>query len=111
MKIRIQRAFSAKKQIKQYEPVESFCSAEMDIEIDENNETREKPFAYYSAELDKMVRAEVEKTLNDYIPLCQRCGGRGKEQKLNEEGLCPECEKQNQYNIKDYQRPRGKKEV
>lgn len=64
MKIKISRSFSQKKQIAQYEPIESFCGAEAEVEVvDLGNAAGISGLVAVSTELDRICRAEVEKTL------------------------------------------------
>lgn len=70
MKILITRSFSQKKQVKEYEPVEFFCSATTEVEDEELIKEGILPEAAMknaSATLDKFVQLEVEKSLNDYL--------------------------------------------
>jgi hypothetical protein len=60
MKITISRSFSAKKQIAPFEPIESFCAAQVEIEADD---LMDKSLDRHSSILDDFCRAEVEKTL------------------------------------------------
>ena len=66
MKIEIARSFSKKIQIKQYEPIEFFCSAKTEVEITSHfTEVSESSTAQkVSEQLDKLVQSEVEKSAN-----------------------------------------------
>ena len=66
MIIKIGREFRQKKQIVQFEPIEAVAWVEMEVECDENHEKREDVIAYYSKEIDKTIRSEVQKTLAIY---------------------------------------------
>ena len=69
MKIRIVRSFSQTKQLKQYEPVNAFCSVEMEFKVS-NGKTNEEACSICvgpSLELDSFCRAEVKKTLDNLI--------------------------------------------
>ena len=84
-KMKITRSFSKKIQVKQYEPVESFCAVEVEIDeatvmkklgkiyTDFKEDEFERAMMEYteevSAELDAFVRLEVEKTINKLSPL------------------------------------------
>ncbi len=57
MKIKISRSFSKKIQLAQFEPIESFCGAEQEVEDIKAVEV--------SAQLDYLCRTEVEKTLEN----------------------------------------------
>lgn len=57
--MKIIRSFSKKMQLRQYEPIESFCSIEKEI-------TDLEGLDYVSRELDTLCRSEVERTLNQY---------------------------------------------
>ena len=64
MKIEISRSFSKKIQIKQYEPIEFFCSAKLEADLDDDivNFEDGKTQAIISEKLDKFVQEEVEKS-------------------------------------------------
>jgi hypothetical protein len=70
MKITITRSFSKKSQLKQFEPIDIFCSAQWESEIVDRttDETREG-MAANSKILDEFCRAEVDKTLAIFRPL------------------------------------------
>jgi hypothetical protein len=65
MKIKIIRAFSAKQQLNPYEPIDSFCSVEIEYDDKKLPETTNKAeyLLAQSEGLDKIVRGEVRKTL------------------------------------------------
>lgn len=69
MKITITRSFSAKKQIKQYEPIDSFCSVQTEIEITshESELSDSTSLGMISEQLDKFARAEVDKTIENVM--------------------------------------------
>lgn len=60
MKIKIVRSFGQTKQLRQFEPINSFCSVEAECEESEQLEISKK--------LDEFVRSEVAKTLLSYAP-------------------------------------------
>lgn len=65
MKITISRSFSAKKQVKQFEPVDAFCAAQIEYDLaspidKERDATEMQSLSHY---LDEFCRAEVDKTL------------------------------------------------
>lgn len=60
MKIVITRSFSKKIQLKEYEPVESFCALTMELDLEA---LQLRKVAGISEELDTVCQAEVEKTL------------------------------------------------
>lgn len=65
MKIEIARSFSRKIQVKQYEPIEFFCSAK--AEIERPGGTIQDPVMIACAEeLDRFVQNEVEKSANKF---------------------------------------------
>lgn len=71
MKIIITRSYSQKKQLRQFEPIDAFCSVTAEFETDKKSlagNFLEKEYDLSSKELDKFCRAEVEKTLNNLIP-------------------------------------------
>lgn len=65
MKVKIVRSFAAKVQLKQYEPIDSFCAVEMEYElaspIDPGRDSEE--MQKISTHLDNFCRAEVKKTI------------------------------------------------
>ena len=61
--MKITRSFSKKIQLKQYEPVDSLCGAEMEVG-DMNLDTPEEVSKF----LDEFCRKEVEKTINQLTP-------------------------------------------
>lgn len=63
MKIVISRSFSKKVQLKQFEPIESFCAAEVELPVAE-----EKSMSTWAERLDEFCRIEVEKTLTAIRP-------------------------------------------
>ena len=60
MKIEISRSFSRKLQVKQYEPIEMFCSAKMEIENDKV--VSGEIMIGASEQLDRFCQSEVEKS-------------------------------------------------
>jgi hypothetical protein len=66
MKITISRSFSKKIQLKTYEPVDSFCAAQAELEVED--ESPNARWEYVAKELDKFCREEVEKTLHQIRP-------------------------------------------
>jgi hypothetical protein len=71
MKILISRSYSAKIQVKQFEPVESFCAAQMEHDIPDLQDKKKQLdltaqlMEESSIALDKFCRAEVEKTIEE----------------------------------------------
>ena len=57
--IKITRSFSLKRQVKQFEPCDWFCSVEMEVE--------EKDVKKMSAKLAKFCQEEVEKSEQEYL--------------------------------------------
>lgn len=67
MKIEIARSFSKKIQLKQYEPIEFFCSAKAEVEIKElGTSTGIRNAVEASEELDRICQAEVQKSANKF---------------------------------------------
>lgn len=65
MKIEVTRSFSKKIQLRQYEPIEFFCSVKAETEEPDFN----GDFAVskmLSGSLDKFVQSEVEKSANKF---------------------------------------------
>jgi hypothetical protein len=62
MKIIITRSFSRTKQAAAFEPINSFCSAQSEVEVDGVAEALEMAMNL-SEELDILCRSEVEKTI------------------------------------------------
>lgn len=60
MKLKISRSFSKRVQLKQFEPIESTCTVEAELEAEHINTAK------ISEELDQVCRQEVEKTLNKF---------------------------------------------
>lgn len=70
MKIKIQRSFSKRIQLKQFEPIESTCEAQWEFEsLDQSFDSRWHDLKTRSEVLDKFCREEVEKTLAKFKPL------------------------------------------
>ena len=67
MKIKISRSYSEKRQLRQYEPIDSFCSAEAEVEGSETG-LKKEDLENTSELLDTFCRAEVKKTLDAIIP-------------------------------------------
>ena len=65
MKITITRSFSRTKQVAAFEPINSFCSIQMEIE--EDHMPSHVVLAAFSEDLDQLARAEVEKTIEAEI--------------------------------------------
>ena len=68
MKIEISRSFSKKIQLKQYEPIEFFCSMKAEFEPQDGLTADDlaKATIELSERLDKMVQSEVEKSANKF---------------------------------------------
>ncbi|HKQ06148.1 MAG TPA: hypothetical protein VJ464_13515 [Blastocatellia bacterium] len=68
MKIKIQRSFSKRVQLKQFEPIESSCAIETEFEIADGKSSDEKKaiVELNSRTIDTLCREEVEKTLNQF---------------------------------------------
>ncbi|MDE2098541.1 MAG: hypothetical protein KGL39_14905 [Patescibacteria group bacterium] len=80
-KITITRSFSRTKQVQQFEPINSFCSASFEFEMGEGDaEVSIDRIKAHSEALDEIVRSEVERTITGYvnarIPACTDCGGK-----------------------------------
>lgn len=69
MKIEISRSFSKKIQLKTYEPIEFFCAAKIEADLDTDivNFEDGKTQAIISEKLDKFVQLEVEKSLAKFM--------------------------------------------
>ena|ERR1700685_3116292 len=69
MKITITRSFSKKIQLKQFEPIDSFCAAQIEFDTDEIDYKDQSVTTFvqimkqHSLDLDLFCRAEVETTL------------------------------------------------
>ena len=59
MKIEVSRSFSRKLQVRQYEPIEFFCSAKVEAEVINNGDSY---MEFWSGKLDTFVQSEVEKS-------------------------------------------------
>jgi len=68
MNIEITRSYSRKIQVKEYEPVEFFCSAKMEVD--------EKDADATSARLTQFVQNEVQKDVSNLEPVCRFCKGK-----------------------------------
>lgn len=72
MKIKISRSYSRKIQVKQYEPADFFCGAEMEKEYEGNDFLiRMKE---WSEALDKFCQAEVAKSIQVFRPTSKPIG-------------------------------------
>ena len=71
--MKITRSFSKKIQFRPFEPIDSFCSAEMEVGDDGMNVKEE-----VSAFLDEFVRTEVGKTLEKLRPSLIKESGQDK---------------------------------
>jgi hypothetical protein len=60
--IKICRSFSKKKQVGAFEPIDAFCSVEAEFE---ENEIDDQKIISLSGHLDKLVRQEVERTIEN----------------------------------------------
>ncbi len=73
MKITISRSFSKKIQLRQFEPIDSFCGAQAEMDFPDDafkeEELFKKTIEMQSMGLDKFCRDEVEKTLKLVAPL------------------------------------------
>lgn len=85
MKIIITRSFSKKVQLKQFEPIDSFCSAQWEFEsLDQsfdsiwNDLKTRKIIITRSEELDKFCQTEVGKTLEKLRPSLIKESGQDK---------------------------------
>lgn len=69
MHIKVTRAFSATKQIKQYEPIDSFCEVAVEFDSDDNAVVEEiaKNMILQSEKLDLFCRTEVRKTIESVM--------------------------------------------
>jgi hypothetical protein len=91
MKIEISRSFSKKVQLKQYEPIDVFCAAKAEIEVDDYalgiKDTRSTRAAEAISEhLDEFVRAEVDRTLAKVRPpLTKQTNPESSEEKVAED--------------------------
>lgn len=63
MKLIITRSFSKTKQVQSFEPINSFCSVSMEYEEDET--PSDTIISSFSEHLDKLVRQEVERTIEN----------------------------------------------
>lgn len=63
MKIKIQRSFSKRVQLRQFEPIEASCTVEAETELET---LADQEAADVSLVLEKFCREEVEKTLNQF---------------------------------------------
>lgn len=102
MTIKITRSFSKKIQLKQFEPIESFCSAESEIEILKDGDSFMLVHET-SKILDGFCQKEVEKTLakfNETETICSYCEGISSTEKVVD-GLHPSCKKEAGYKKKD----------
>lgn len=103
--IKITRSFSRKIMLAQYEPIESFCSAEEVVDMEQMVQSKEKyleTVERVSAELDEICRTEVEKTISEYLDkknMCSSCKGIIR---YKDEGkLCEPCKKTAHYQTKN----------
>jgi hypothetical protein len=62
-KVTIVRAFSKTKQVASFEPINSFCSVSMEYEDD--SMPSDTIITSFSEHLDKIVRQEVERTIEN----------------------------------------------
>jgi len=111
--LRITRSFERTRQIADFVPVKAACEVSVELSEEELNaipygagETSdERAREMFSEKLDIFVRAEVEKTLMGYKPVCVRCGGtEGSFGKggLTKEGLCQNCNTEIGYQARDH---------
>lgn len=89
MKVEISRSFSKKIQLKQFEPIDSFCGIKIEYENGLGNYTLDTLASGITAEkyagvLDKFCRDEVEKTLAIIRPSLKAERGKSKAEKKDE---------------------------
>jgi len=87
MKVTVSRSFSKKIQLKQFEPIDSFCAVQMEREFDEQGdpELMGRAMILMSETADQLCRDEVEKTLHKIRPsLIPKTGGKVDKEKARE---------------------------
>jgi len=107
--MKIIRSYSRKVQVKQYEPVEVFCAAEMECKEEESVGIARKlsQFCYDEVERDLGLREDKE-------AMCESCGGiviYSEEDLEVKGGLCPRCRTDQFFKAKDNLGPSRAKQV
>lgn len=65
MKVEITRSFSKKVQLRQFEPIEVFCAAKAEVDV---QDLQDKKMDFVSGELNVFCAMEVAKTINEARP-------------------------------------------
>lgn len=105
MKIIIKRSFERTRQIADFIPVKAACEASYEMEQRAMTKEELEPYiSEISAQLDRFVQSEVEKTLMGYTPACLQCGSKQifPKKVLNKEGICSSCVSENQFKAKEF---------